>query len=233
MFNHSVSRYRLTAHLVLAVLVLFGLGAGHLATRALGAPASQVPASTVFRDDLAVGLKSDGLNGGLYENGQACVVDLVDTGGNANLTTPGITRCSAQRSFQLDLGTTLCSLAPVRDLFDPLDPQRELNLCGSPNTVYGQVVIGSLFGNRKLTGMGVYFSMDPTYVAGVSRSASFLLDYGPSVQRNGGGDSATTRTVTADVAYLFQYIPSQTGHYPTRKLLGTVSVPCSITVRKL
>ena len=34
-FNDRVRRYRLRAHLVLAVLVLFGLSAGHLATRAL------------------------------------------------------------------------------------------------------------------------------------------------------------------------------------------------------
>lgn len=37
MFNDRFSPYRLTALFVLAVLVLFGPGAGHLATRALGA----------------------------------------------------------------------------------------------------------------------------------------------------------------------------------------------------
>src|SRR5690348_7742592 len=64
-FNDRVRRCRLTALLVLAVLVLFGLGAGHLATRALAAAPAPIPAIAVFGDRSGDGLLSDG--GGRYE----------------------------------------------------------------------------------------------------------------------------------------------------------------------
>jgi hypothetical protein len=207
--------------------MLFGLGAGHLATGAL--PASKTPAKTRINDRVNDLLRSDG--GGWYVNGFNCVVDLVDGGGNASLQTPGTTGCSSPRNFQLNLGNTLCGQQVLDQYYFPSDPsKRQLNLCGSANTVYGALNIGTLFANRFQGGMALYFSLDPGYVY-TNRPASFLLDYSGSVRIDTTvAQTATTRTVVADTAVLFQFVPSQTGHFPTRVKLGTVNVPCSITV---
>jgi hypothetical protein len=228
MFNDRVRRYLLTTLLVLAVLMLFGLGAGHLATGAI--PASKTPAKTRINDRPGDTLRSD--LGGWYVDGINCVVDLVDGQGTASLRTPGSRGYPGPRNFQLNLGNTLCGQQVFDQYYSTPDPsKRQLNLCGSANTVYGALNIGTLFANRFQGGMALYFSLDPGYVYNNNRPASFLLDYSGSVRIDTTvGQTTTTRTVVADTAVLFQYFPSQTGNFPTRVKLGTVNVPCSITV---
>jgi hypothetical protein len=232
MFNNRVSRYRLMALLMLVVLVLFGLGAGDLATRALAA--STYRASAVISDSTELGdpcgLKSDGTTS--YDDGVACVDNYVLNGGVWRLQTPSPRACSpAVRKFTLVLGpsagdcTGSCCVAP-----DPAFGGAPLNLCGS-NVVSGQIQASALFSNgpNRGTGMTVYIPTDPPTYA----NYGFELDYQQylTVIRV----SSTERIVTTDNASplvdLYTIVPLKGGGWTKGMWLGTFSVPCRITVK--
>jgi hypothetical protein len=100
-FNDRVRRCRLAALLVLAVLVLFGLGAGHLATRALGAQGATSFARADFRDGSNDRLLSD--DGRDYVHGENCVENTVLTRGLWRLTTHTEACSQPPRFFKLEL----------------------------------------------------------------------------------------------------------------------------------
>jgi hypothetical protein len=236
-FNDEVRRYRLRLLLVLAVLVLFGLGAGHLATRALGVGGS-TPASALFADGAAYGLQSDG--GGAYVDDaiaslSQCVSSVVLAGGRGTwkLGTPYY--CSnAVRSFRLVL------FGGVRPDGTPLSGQlypssghgsNPLNLSGSTN-VWGNLATNAFTStpDQGANAMAVYIK------TAAAEPLAFVLAYKYRFQIAPYGPGSNTRTVSTPSTFgsaeaeLYQFPPQNSPGPNFPVLVGTFNVPCSITI---
>jgi hypothetical protein len=235
MFHDRASRSRLTTLPVLTVLMLIGLGTGHVATRVVGAPSEASSASSRFADRPTDGLMSDGL--GAYEHSIDCVHSTVSSQRRWMLLTRS--NCPTYRRLRLKLTPVSVSpsfpggsVSPHPNYASALSPPLDISGSGNPQDVWLQCAQTAFPKSLPYQGEGMSCYLRTDTEADPSASFTFRLIWqGSKPNPVSATESIITTDGSSPLVDVWKRIPGR----PHTSLIwvGTFSVPFSVTVTKL